>query len=209
MAFIDDLGLELFTLVLATILPAYMITAAYFYHRKVPMEQVSELIRGSGFPLLVLGIFMLIMGIWGELTWPFPGTMAAYNILFTDPYVIFSLLIVGVSLSLVFHQKLQFVGVLGFFAGIMAIFYGYQAYADNFTKSPFEAFLLYLAFGVVGLFSLPSTIIFDFIEDKKKTKSSPIETLVLAIFWLALIASAIAAGYLAASAVQGHLIATP
>ncbi|MCL4332031.1 MAG: DUF981 domain-containing protein [Candidatus Thermoplasmatota archaeon] len=218
MVFIDDLGLEFFTMALAMVLPAYMITAAYFYHRKLPMEKVSEIVRGSGFPLLALGAFMFILGVWSELTWPFPAkpypsapsvNFSPYNILFGDPYMILSILIVGVSLSLVMNKKLQFIGVLGFFSGILAIFYGYQAYIDSFTKSPLEAFFLYIAFGVVGILSLPATLIFDSVEENKKTKTTPIETIFLFLFWLGLIAAALASGYMVLNAIPGHLLKTP
>ncbi len=118
MAFIDDLAMELFTLSLVGVLSIYLTGTAYLAYRK-GVKDIEEVMKPGAFPLLVLGMIITIMGIYGEMTWPLPGS---YNILFYDPYLILGLILLMVAISLILKQKLQYTGIIALFAGLIAIY---------------------------------------------------------------------------------------
>ncbi|MCL4388138.1 DUF981 family protein, partial [Candidatus Marsarchaeota archaeon] len=123
MVFIDDLALELFMLALAGIVSLYTTASAYRYYRANGVKGIKESMRPGAVPLGLLGIIMLILGLFGEMTWPLPGS---YNTLFYDPFVLISITITGISIALWFRQNMQYVGIFALFSGLLAIYYGFS-----------------------------------------------------------------------------------
>ncbi len=204
MAFIDDLAMELFTLALVGIVSVYMTASVYLEYRKNGAKNIEEILKPGVFPLGVLGVVILIMGFYGEMTWPLPGS---YNILFYDPYMFIGMILVMMAVAIGYRQKLQYVGILAFFAGIIAIYYGANAYIDKMTSSPIAMLGLYIAFGLTGVFTFPTTLIYDMLPGREKVSKG--WTVILVLFWLGLIISAILAAITAIEAVPQHLLSPP
>jgi putative membrane protein len=204
MAFIDDLAMELFTLALVGIVSVYMTASVYLEYRKNGAKNIEEILKPGVFPLGVLGVVILIMGFYGEMTWPLPGS---YNILFYDPYMFIGMILVMMAVAIGYRQKLQYVGILAFFAGIIAIYYGANAYIDKMTSSPIAMLGLYIAFGLTGVFTFPTTLIYDMLPGREKVSKG--WTVILVLFWLGLIISAVLAAITAIEAVPQHLLSPP
>ena len=203
MVFIDDLAFELFTLSLVGVVSIYLTGYAYLYYRK-GLKDVETIMRPGAFILGILGAIIVIMGIFGEMTWPLPGS---YNILFYDPYLLFGIILVAVSSSIILKQKLQFSGVLALFSGLIAIYYGINAYLDKMTSSPIAMLGLYLSLGLTGMFTFPATLIYDLLPSRDKV--SRFWTVILILFWVGLIVSSVLAALTAIEAVPQHLLKPP
>ncbi|MFG1546067.1 MAG: DUF981 family protein [Thermoplasmataceae archaeon] len=203
MAFIDDLAMELFTLSLVGVVSIYLTGSVYIAYRK-GIKDIEEVLKPGVYPLGILGGIITIMGIYGEMTWPLPGS---YNILFYDPYLIIGLILVIMAVSIAMKQKLQFTGILALFSGLIAIYYGANAYIDKMTSSPIAMLGLYIAFGLTGVFTYPTTLIYDMLPGKAKV--SKLWTVVLVIFWIGLVVSAVLAALTAIEAVPQHLLSPP
>lgn len=204
MPFIDDLAMELFTLSLVGVLSIYLTGSVFLQYRKNGASDIEGALRPGVFPLLLLGGLITVMGIYGEMTWPLPGS---YNILFYDPYTIMGIVILMMALAIHFKQKLQYVGIVAAFAGLIAILYGAYAYMDKMTSSPIAMLGLYIAFGLTGVFTFPTTLIYDMLPGKGK--SSAAWNIVLVIFWIGLVVSAVLAALTGIEAVPQHLISPP
>ncbi len=203
MVFIDDLAFELFTLSLVGVVSIYLTGYAYLYYRK-GLKDVETIMRPGAFILGILGVIIVIMGIFGEMTWPLPGS---YNILFYDPYLLFGIILVSVSSSIILKQKLQFSGILALFSGLIAIYYGVNAYFDKMTSSPIAMLGLYLSLGLTGMFTFPATLIYDLLPSRDNV--SKFWTVILVLFWVGLIVSSALAALTAIEAVPQHLLKPP
>ncbi|MEM4089455.1 MAG: DUF981 domain-containing protein, partial [Thermoplasmatales archaeon] len=129
------------------------------------------------------------------------------NILFYDPYLLFGIVLLAVSLSIILGQKLQFSGILAFFSGLIALYYGANAYLDKMTSSPIAMLGLYISFGLTGVFTYPSTLIYDILPSKDKV--SKLWTVVLILFWIGLLISTVLSALTAIEAVPQHLLSPP
>ena len=158
MAFTDVLGFEIVTLLLVAAVLTYVAVIGYFAMRRNDATGLRHVLRGAAVPVGGVGLIATGLGFWGELAWPLPG---AYNILFSDVYLLFGILLVAFALSAALMLKLQYVGLLGFVAGIVTIFYGFSAYQLNLTKEPLEMLMLYSGFGLAGVLALPATLVVD------------------------------------------------
>ena len=203
MAFIDDLAMELFTLTLVGVVSIYMTGTAYLAYRKGE-KNIEEIMKPGVMPLGILGGIIVIMGVYGEMTWPLPGS---YNILFYDPYLILGLIILMMAVALGLKQKLQYTGIIALFAGAIAIYYGANAYLDKMTSSPIAMLGFYIAFGLTGMFTYPTTLIYDMLPGKGKVSKG--WTVILVLFWIGLIVSAVLAAVTAIEAVPQHLLSPP
>ncbi|MEM2615693.1 MAG: DUF981 family protein, partial [Thermoplasmatales archaeon] len=115
--------------------------------------------------------------------------------------------LMSVSLSIILGQKLQFSGILAFFSGLIALYYGANAYIDKMTASPIAMLGLYISFGLTGVFTFPSTLIYDILPAKEKV--SRLWTVVLILFWIGLVISTILSALTAIEAVPQHLLSPP
>lgn len=203
MVFIDDLAFELFALSLVGVVSIYLKGYAYLYYRK-GLKDVETIMRPGAFILGILGVIIVIMGIFGEMTWPLPGS---YNILFYDPYLLFGIILVSVSSSIILKQKLQFSGILALFSGLIAIYYGVNAYLDKMTSSQIAMLGLYLSLGLTGMFTFPATLIYDLLPSRDNV--SKFWTVILVLFWVGLIVSSVLAALTAIEAVPQHLLKPP
>ena len=207
MPFIDDLALELITLVMTSGVVVYLTGITYLEYRKNGPKNVEETLRLGMFPLGFLGAVIVVLGLWQEMTWPFPAGSALYNIAFGDAYLIFGVILLAVALTIAFRQKLQIVGFFALMGGIMSIYYGTIIYTQNLTKSPLGSLAMYTAFGIAGLFTFPATYAYDSMADGKKPGN--MFGLTLVIFWLFFIFAAVFAAIIGVPAVLEHIQSTP
>jgi putative membrane protein len=205
MAFIDDLVLELFSIAFVGLLTLYMVVGAYFGYRKKGTKDLYDHIRPGIIPLAVLGVLILILGLYGEMTWPLPGS---YNILFYDPYVMLGVVLIGFTISVELKQKLHYVGLLSMAAGLSLLAYSTFGYSIGLTQSPLALFGLYLAFGSAGILAFPVTLMIDSLVATKARITVPWKV-VMILFWLALLTATVLAALLGVAALQAHLITPP
>jgi putative membrane protein len=163
MAFIDDLALvEVLLLLAASVLTYVGLTGWWAMRRNDPVG-LRNAIKGGAIPVGMVGGFTLALALWGEMTWPFPGSMAGYNIFFLDVMALFGIVMVAYAIGAYYSLRLQYLGILALVAGAVTIFYGYTGYTATpaFTKDPFDTLLLYLGFGVAGIAAFPASIVVD------------------------------------------------
>ncbi|HTP55337.1 MAG TPA: DUF981 family protein [Thermoplasmata archaeon] len=156
--FVDFLAFQQATLLIAAVLIGYVGVLAAFAMRRNDAAGVRSALRGAAVPIGALGSIATVLAIWAEMAWPLPGS---YNILFTDVYLLFGVTLVVLAVSLASYSKLQYAGLFAFVSGGLAIAYGWSGYHLGMTKDPFETFLLYGAFGLVGLLSFPASVAVD------------------------------------------------
>ncbi len=206
--FIDNLALELITLVMASGITVYLTGTVYLEYRKNGPKNVEGVLRHGAVPLGFIGAISLALGLWSQMAWPFPGGSAKFNILFGDPYLIFATILVAMAVSIMLRQRLQYVGFFALLGGLMAIYYGSLLYAQNLTKSPIGALFMYVVFGIAGLLTYPATLAYDNMNEKQSSPGMG-WGIVLILFWLAFIGAAILAAIIGVPAVNEHLLSTP
>lgn len=121
MVFVDPLAVMLIGLAMATTIGAFY----FFFAARGNYDQVKSL----AIPAIVVGIFDAISGFEMSFVWPFPSTVAAYNMLFGDP-----LLLAGVVLLMAGaigyrdpeHTHWNIVPLLVMFVGIYTLVGAYS-----------------------------------------------------------------------------------
>jgi len=165
MAFIDDLALVEVMLLIAAVILTYTGVSGWWAMRKNDPKGLRNALQGAAIPLGVVGTTTLIIAVVGELTWPFPSSygMTGYNIFFLDVMVLFGIVMVSYTITMLMNLRLQYLGILAMVAGAVTIFYGYTGLTASpaYTKEPFDTFLLYAGFGVAGIAAFPAGIITD------------------------------------------------
>ncbi len=158
MAFIDFLAFQEAMLLVAAVLVGYVSVAAMLAMRRNDTAGLKGALKGGAVPIGFLGVIATTLSVWGEIAWPLPG---AYNIFFTDVFLLFGLTLVVLAVSMATSSRLQYAGVFAFVAGGITLAYGWSGYQLHMTKDPLETFLLYGAFGLTGILAFPATLIAD------------------------------------------------
>jgi len=190
--FIDNLALELLILFISGMLILYT-TIVYFKNRKAK-ETINVI------PLLILGIFIFIVSIIEEILWSLPGS---YNILFYGPFILFGMILIAFSTTILLKQKLHYIGFFSLISGAIVIVYGMFGCMLNMTRSPPMLLGLFGFFGLSGIFAYPVTLMYDY------KKSSKAYKFMLALFLIFLIIATLIALLLGIAALHGHLLVTP
>lgn len=181
MAFVDDLALVEALLGLIAVLFAYAGIRVWWAIRTNDPKDLRAILRGMAVPAGALGTVILVIAMWGEMAWPFPGGfgMAGYNIFFFDPMVLLGAILVAYAVSAAFGAKMQYVGLMAFVAGIATAFYGWTGYTASpaFTKDPLDTFLLYGAFAGMAVFTFPATVAVDHFLDATERGAVPFSIL--------------------------------
>ncbi|MGI0054549.1 MAG: DUF981 family protein [Thermoplasmata archaeon] len=212
---IDNISLIVNLLILIAVVVFYMGFYVWFNFRRKDLDRAVTGLREGALLLIVLGSITGIIALWGELTFPLPGS---YNVFFFDPLALLALLIGTFGLTVWFRLPTHFVGVLGVVVGSGIIFYGARAFQLGLTTDPLETFLLYLAFGCLAIGSIIPTLFMDwFVLGPKSPNVQPIGSSGTPEFprlWTALLAIFLAVAFLAGLAallyafgiVWGHLV---
>ncbi len=201
-AFIDNLVIGLITIAFAGAIILYMTAGLYYNYRKGRKLDIFEYIKPGMVPLLVIGVFIIIMGLVGEITWPLPSP---YNSLFFDPYVMLGFIIVGLAICTWNRLKLHYMGFFALLVGIVLLYYGISAFALGLTSAPLGLLGLYLAWGVAGIMSFPVSLIYDKRPGMKPRGAHPLWTIALIVFWMALLLGVMIAAVIAGGAIPAHL----
>lgn len=213
MGFIDELALELLVVAFAGFLMDYVVLAMYKDYRARYITKsnskisIESRLNGSMFTFAAMTVFILIMGFYGEVTWNLPG---AYNLLFYDPYILLGILSLGFVLSVKYNQKLQYVGLVALFTGLVLIEYGISGYNLGYTNDPLILLGLYLSFGLAGIFAYPTTLVIDKYTENGSNKPLSNKWIVwIAMFLLFVTIGSILAAFTGAMAIPAHLAAPP
>jgi putative membrane protein len=163
MAFLDNLALIEVLLALAASLFAYAGVRGWWSMLMNDPKGVRSILRGLAVPAGGLGAVTLLLALWGEMLWPFPSSMAGYNIFFFDPLILLGLVLVAFAATVFLAAKMQYVGLLALVGGAVTMFYGWTGYTAHpaFTKDPFDTLLLYWGFGAAAIWAFPSSVIVD------------------------------------------------
>ena len=204
MAFIDDLAFLLFSITIAGLFILYTLASIYLAYKK-DQKSLVESIKDASIPMLIIGSYFLVMGIWGQFTWTLPGS---YNILFYDPLVAFGIVLLSFAIAGRTGARLDYAGFLGFLFGVMAIIYGHDGYTAGLTQLPIAMLGMFAFYGLAGVFSFPLSMKIEILIGTKKTMSTP-GMIIFALFFLSLLAGSLIAGYIGVLAVQGHLLSPP
>ncbi len=206
--FVDDLGLELFILAFVGFILDYAAITLVMAYRKGENKEFMDRLRALSVPLGILGFFIFIMGIAGELVWPLPNFGGlGYDILFFDAFTLLGVILMSIAVAVNFNRKLEYTGMLSFMFGLTVIFYGITAYNLKMTKEPLAMLLLYAGFGISGILALPASIAVDKAIVSPKVGKSWLYWTYSFILFMAL--SALAAVAIAAPAIASHLASAP
>ncbi len=201
--FVDILTAQLFVLGFSGLLLFYAATQAWLLLRK--KKDPLPTIKSVKVPLAVLGVYVIITGLFGQFAWPLPGS---YNILFYDMFAIWGFVLVGVAMAFHLKAKVQYMGFLGLMLGAITIIYGYMGYVLHMTQSPLMLFGMYGLFGLSGILSYPASIVFDRAEQTHGHKISA-WTVLVALFAFSLLAASVLALVTGIAAVPAHLLSPP
>ncbi len=218
MAFVDPLALQLFTLAFVAALLFYSGAVGYVTFRRHGHHKTYAHLRGAVVPLAGLGVIVLAIGLWGELTWPLPGS---YNILFYDPYCLLGAILIAFAVSVHLRLRTQYVGFLAGVTGALSIYYGINAYQLGMTAEPLAMLFLYIALGGTAVLTFPVTIYIDRMVVEPELENLPdVERKALTLPWqlafmgfllflLFAVASAILALAIGGGALGSHLASAP
>ncbi len=204
MVFIDNLAFSLFSLSFAGFLLLYVVGEIYLVYRRGGKDYAEKL-AAAKVPLAVVGLYMVLTGLWGQFTWPLPGS---YNILFYDPLVAFGMVTLAFGLCIHYRVKFQYMGFLGLMVGLMVIAYGVEGYGLGLTQEPLALLGMYFLYGIAGIFSYPVALVMERLPGLQKHPWMG-WTLCIAVFWLSMLAASALAGFVGVSAIGGHLASAP
>lgn len=221
MTFTDDLTLILDLLILVSVVLFYTAFCVWVEHRrKDPVRAIGHLEGGATF-LALLGAAIGIVAVWGELTWPIPVAFGSYDLFFFDPLFMLSIILVGFGIVVWRGLPTHFAGIVALVAGSGIIYYGARAYQLGLTQDPLETFLLYLAFGGVGILAFPATLYLDwFVVGPTRPTASPLPAelgmsypwlwrILVGLFLLGIVLAGIAAVAYGFTAAWSHLASPP
>ncbi len=213
MGFVDELALELFFVAFIGFLMDYTVIAIYrdyrarYIRKSNSKVSIESHLQGSIYMFAAIAVFILVMGFYGEVTWNLPG---AYDLLFYDPFIMLGILTLGFVLSVKYNQKLQYVGLIALFMGLVLIEYGISGYNLGYTNSPLALLGLYATFGVAGIFAYPTTLVMD--KYRENGSNKPLNkslVIYIILFLIFLTLGSLLAAYIGGVAVPAHLAAPP
>ncbi|HII41322.1 MAG TPA: DUF981 family protein [Thermoplasmata archaeon] len=218
MAFVDPLALQLFTLAFVAALLFYSGAVGYVTFRRHGHHRTYQHLRGAVIPLAGLGAIVFAIGLWGEITWPLPGS---YNILFYDPYSLLGVILIAFAVSVHLRLRTQYTGFLAGVTGALSPYYGVSAYGLGMTAEPVYMLFLYIALGGTAVLTFPVTIYIDRMVVEPELENIPdVERKALTLPWklayggfllflLFAVASAILALVIGGGALGSHLASAP
>ncbi len=156
MAFIDDLLANMVLLLVIGIT-----TAAFGFNllnRARRGEAIEDTISGYLNAAFPVGLILLIFALWGEFTWPLPGS---YNIVYYDGLTFLGISVLTWWVAHRYSGKFLYAGVVSAVLGVLTIYYGAVSYELGLSQEPIVLLALYVTYGLTGLLSLPLGIAID------------------------------------------------
>jgi len=235
LVFVDNLGLELVSLPIASLLVVYITGRGYLAGKSGNFNRVSEVMKEGAVSLGLLGAIFTVLALWGEMTWTLPGS---YNILFNDPYLLMGIIFLAFSISVILNKGASTSGILALISGLFTIWYGLNGYWLGMTKEPLALLGMYSLYGLAGIASYPAMRVVDALlpttqqspEMQAQIKSQTVihasmqmpsrtavkqnwlvrhPLLILGIFWVLVLAAGILSGYVAINTIPAHLKSAP
>lgn len=218
MVFVDYLAFGLLSISVVSLLILYLTVDAYFRYRKTGDVHVEKFLNEGVMPLALFGGVIFILGFYSEIIWPLQiattnvaaaKAFAGYNILFFDPLFLMGIVVIAFALTVKFGYRMQSFGVLALFAGVAAIYYGYEGFTLNMSSAPSAMLLMYIAFGSVGILSYPITLLIDHMQTTSRPLIRGWSMILFVLFWIAVIGAIASSGYIGFSAVGAHMASAP
>lgn len=169
-AFIDDLGFVVALILAGATVLSYTSVRGFMWILRNDRDQFRAAIKASAVPSGIIGTVALSIGLFIEFTWPFllSDGLGSYNIFFGDVISLFGMVMLVFAYVAYKGLKLEYAGLFGFVAGVITGWYGLWGYTTlvspgvlGLTKDPLETFLLYGAYGMAGVASLPAALLVD------------------------------------------------
>jgi len=236
MVFVDNLGFELVSLPIASLLIVYITGRGYMAGKSGNFTTVRNVMKEGAVSLGLLGAIFTILALWGEMTWTLPGS---YNILFDDPYLLMGIIFLAFSISVLLDKGASTSGIFALISGLFTIWYGVNAYWLGMTKEPLALLGMYGLYGLAGIASYPAMRVVDALLSQINQQSPEIQAqmkgqtvihasmqmpargaakqnwlvrhplLILGIFWVLVLAAGILSGYVAINTIPAHLKSAP
>jgi putative membrane protein len=201
--FIDILTSQLISIGFAGLLVVYLAIEGYLAYKH--KEPLIEKAYAASIPLLIVGLYIFITGLYSQFIWPLPGS---YNILFYDIYTLLGVIVLALAFALKYKSELHYIGFIALLFGFFVIYYGYIGYSLGMTSAPLGMLAMYSLFGIGSIASYPLTLAYDKIMEKKKF-SNTLDKFFLAVFVLAIIIASLIAFFIVFSAIPIHLMKAP
>ena len=201
-----------------SLLILYLTVDAYFRYSKTGDVHVEKFLRDGVMPLALFGGVIFVLGFYSEIIWPLQiattnvaaaKAFAGYNILFFDPLFLLGIVVIAFAMTVRFEYRMQSFGILSLFAGIAAIYYGYEGFRLNMSNNPTALLLMYLAFGSVGILSYPITLLIDHMQATSRPLIRGWSVILFVLFWIAVIGAIASSGYIGFNAVGAHMASAP
>ncbi|MDP7982511.1 MAG: DUF981 family protein [Conexivisphaera sp.] len=205
MAFIDDLLANMVLLLVVGI--ATTVFGFDLWYRTRKGESIDETISSYLSAAFPVGLVILIFALWGEFTWPLPGS---YNIVFYDGLTFLGISVLTWWAAHRYSGKFLYAGVVSAVLGILTVYYGVVSYELGLSQEPVVLLALYVMYGLTGLFSLPLGIAIDTYRGSNGKREGM--TWILAAFAVLAVIAVLAALVnmaLVAPTVSAHLMHPP
>jgi len=236
MVFVDNLGFELVSLPIASLLIVYITGRGYMAGKSGNFTTVRNVMKEGAVSLGLLGAIFTILALWGEMTWTLPGS---YNILFDDPYLLMGIIFLAFSISVLLDKGASTSGIFALISGLFTIWYGVNAYWLGMTKEPLALLGIYGLYGLAGIASYPAMRVVDALLSQTNQQSPEIQAqmksqmvihasvqipakgavkqnwlvrhqlLIFSAFWVLVLAAGILSGYVAINTIPAHLKSAP
>jgi len=236
MVFVDNLGFELVSLPIASLLIVYITGRGYMAGKSGNFTTVRNVMKEGAVSLGLLGAIFTILALWGEMTWTLPGS---YNILFDDPYLLMGIIFLAFSISVLLDKGASTSGIFALISGLFTIWYGVNAYWLGMTREPLALLGMYGLYGLAGIASYPAMRVVDALLSQTTQQSPEIQAqmksqmvihasvqipakgavkqnwlvrhqlLIFSAFWVLVLAAGILSGYVAINTIPAHLKSAP
>jgi putative membrane protein len=236
MVFVDNLGFELVSLPIASLLIVYITGRGYMAGKSGNFTTVRNVMKEGAVSLGLLGAIFTILALWGEMTWTLPGS---YNILFDDPYLLMGIIFLAFSISVLLDKGASTSGIFALISGLFTIWYGVNGYWLGMTKEPLALLGIYGLYGLAGIASYPAMRVVDALLSQTNQQSPEIQAqmksqmvihasvqipakgavkqnwlvrhqlLIFSAFWVLVLAAGILSGYVAINTIPAHLKSAP
>ncbi|WP_148217138.1 DUF981 family protein [Acidilobus saccharovorans] len=125
-----------------------LLTAAAWVTYRFVMGRGQQADRGFGYAFLAIGVYALVMGLWGSMTWPLPSS---YNIVLMDPYALYGVALLMIGLALIAGVDLKGPTIAIAFLSISVLIYAADIAKYHLTNSPAAAAALFVLVGLSGI----------------------------------------------------------
>jgi len=146
MAFVDPL-----TIMLVAVAASTGLIALYLYRLAKGRRDFEDL----AIAIFFTGLFDFMSGFFFSFTWPFPGNLSAYNMLFGDPMLFLGLIMLSSSVMLYKKINPKVISIPAFLLGLYLLVETYAIAALGLESGAYfiPAFSLYLFATLSAIFS--------------------------------------------------------